>query len=108
MTTKDIKALSEINDDLDLSQIIQVYCGEPKELLDILAVVSTKLSRYHGRVCMAKGIINERASYLESYLSGKMYDDEPIGKYAEKQREHASRIREVLSLLENKRIKRGE
>ena len=108
MTVKDIKNLPELCDDLELSQLVQIYCSDPKDLLVILGIVSDKLSSYHKRVRSARDIIKENAFYLDSYLSGKMYKGEPKGQYVRIQKNHAERILSVLGLLDNKRMEGEE
>ena len=101
LTTDKIKSMIDLyppymsGEQIFVDMVGRIAMDYPQILPELATTVGAAFHTQFTCYAQAFHLINERASYLESYLSGKMYSEEVAKKpeYIEIQRGHATTIR---------------
>ena len=101
MTTETIKSMIDMYppymsaEQIFIDMVGRIAISYPQILPELATTIGTVFNIQFETQAHAFHLIKERASYLESYLSGKMYPDEVAKKpeYIDIQRGHATTIK---------------
>lgn len=103
LTTDKIKSMIDLyppymsGEQIFVDMVGRIAMDYPQILPELATTVGAAFHTQFAYYTQAFHLINERASYLESYLSGKMYSEDTAKKpeYIEIQRGHATTIRKA-------------
>ena len=101
LTTETIKSMIDTypaymsGEQIFVDMVSRIAINYPQVLPELASTIGTVFNIQFETQAHAFHIIKERASYLESYLSGRMYPDEVAKKpeYIDIQRGHATIIK---------------
>ena len=103
LTTETIKSMVDMYppymsaEQIFVDMVGRVAMNYPQVLPELATTIGAVFNTQFETQAQAFHLINERASYLESYLSGKMYSEDTAKKpeYIEIQRGHATTIKKA-------------
>ena len=103
LTTETIKSMIDMyppymsGEQIFVDMVGRIAMNYPQVLPELATTIGAVFNTQFETQAQAFHLINERASYLESYLSGKMYSEDTAKKpeYIEIQRGHATTIKKA-------------
>lgn len=103
LTTETIKSMIDMyppymsGEQIFVDMVGRIAMNYPQVLPELATTIGAVFNTKFETQAQAFHLINERASYLESYLSGRMYSEDNAKKpeYIEIQRGHATTIRKA-------------
>ena len=103
LTTETIKSMVDMYppymsaEQIFVDMVGRIAINYPQVLPELASTIGAVFNTQFTNQAQAFHVVKERASYLESYLSGTMYSEENARKpeYIDIQRGHATKIKEI-------------